>query len=246
VASGLSGFILKVRKAETPFFARLKRLVLAASVFEMPVPGFTRPIWGALYHGRMLAPELWRRLLSFAYRSPMFRSRCAHVGSRLYLEQIPRISGHVKLILGDDINISGHFSVRAGRSFDDPEIILGDKVFIGHQVVMQVARRIEMEEGAALAGGCYVTDNDAHPLDAAARLRGEAIAQDDVQPVKICRHAWVGRGSSIMKGVTIGEFAIIGVGSVVVSNVPPYSVAMGNPARVVKKMAQPAQDDHSG
>ncbi|MBN9662310.1 MAG: acyltransferase [Acidobacteria bacterium] len=239
MASGLSGFLLKIRKAETPFYARLKKLILALAITEVPMPGFTRPLWSLLYHLRMMVPEVWRRLLSVAYRIPLFKSQCAQVGRRLYLEQIPHISGKVKLILGDDVNISGHFSVRAGRTFEDPEIILGNKVFVGHQVTMQVAKRIEIEEGAALAAGCYVTDNDGHPLDIAARLRKEPVAPEEVMPVRIGRHAWIGRGSSIMKGVTIGEFAIVGVNSVVISDVPAYSIAMGNPARVVKKMPPP-------
>ena len=54
----------------------------------------------------------------------------------------------------------------------------------------------------------------------------------DVRPVRICKRAWIGNGTHIMKGVTIGEGAIIGANSVVISNIPPYSLAMGNPAEV--------------
>ena len=51
----------------------------------------------------------------------------------------------------------------------------------------------------------------------------------------IGRYAWIGQNSFIMKGVTVGEGAIIGVGSVVVNDVPAYCVAIGNPAKVVVK-----------
>jgi acetyltransferase-like isoleucine patch superfamily enzyme len=55
----------------------------------------------------------------------------------------------------------------------------------------------------------------------------------DIRPVRICKHAWIGNGCYIMKGVTIGEGAVIGVNSVVTSDIPPYSLAMGNPAEVL-------------
>jgi acetyltransferase-like isoleucine patch superfamily enzyme len=237
--SGFSEFWLKVRRAETPFYARIKSLLKALIAFELPSPRFLRPFWSALFHARMFAPDLWRRFLTVTYRAPMFKSQCAQVGRRLYLEQIPYLYGGPVLRIGDDVKISGSFAVLAGRTFDRPEVILHDNVFIGHGVVMQVAQRIEVEEGAALAGGCYVTDNDAHPTDIEARLRSEPVAADQVQPVRIGRYAWVGRGSYVMKGVTIGEFAIVGVGSVVVSDIPPFSVALGNPARVVKRLPVP-------
>ena len=60
-----------------------------------------------------------------------------------------------------------------------------------------------------------------------------------MKPVHVCRYAWIGQNSFILKGVTIGEGAIVGVNSVVVTDIPPYSVAMGNPARVVVKNAVP-------
>jgi acetyltransferase-like isoleucine patch superfamily enzyme len=54
-------------------------------------------------------------------------------------------------------------------------------------------------------------------------------------PVKICRYVWVGGKSIILPGVVIGEGAVIGAGSVVTKDIPPYCVAVGNPAKVIKK-----------
>ncbi len=59
-----------------------------------------------------------------------------------------------------------------------------------------------------------------------------------VQPVTIENHAWIGARVTIMPGVTIGEGAVIGAGSVVTKNIPPYSIAVGNPAKVIKERSR--------
>ena len=51
--------------------------------------------------------------------------------------------------------------------------------------------------------------------------------------MRICRDAMIGNGTHIMKGVTIGEGAIISANSVVINDIPPYAIAMGNPAEVI-------------
>lgn len=57
---------------------------------------------------------------------------------------------------------------------------------------------------------------------------------DTAASVIIEDYAWIGGGAIILPGVTIGEGSVIGAGAVVSKNVPPYSVAVGNPARVIK------------
>jgi acetyltransferase-like isoleucine patch superfamily enzyme len=56
------------------------------------------------------------------------------------------------------------------------------------------------------------------------------------KPVLIKQGAWIGAGASIMPGITIGKYAIVGAASVVTHAVPDYGVAVGNPARVVKTL----------
>jgi acetyltransferase-like isoleucine patch superfamily enzyme len=55
-------------------------------------------------------------------------------------------------------------------------------------------------------------------------------------PIHIQDKAWIGYGVSILKGVTIGEGAIIGAASVVTKDIPPYSIAAGNPAQIIRQL----------
>jgi acetyltransferase-like isoleucine patch superfamily enzyme len=69
------------------------------------------------------------------------------------------------------------------------------------------------------------------------RIQHVPLTARDIRPVRICRGAWLGRGVQVMKGVTVGEGAIIGANSVVIFDIPPYALAMGNPAEVIMRGA---------
>ncbi len=87
-----------------------------------------------------------------------------------------------------------------------------------------------------LAPNCIIVDSDFHahwPPEARATQPG--IESD--RPVTIGDYAWIGLNCIILKGVTIGEGAIIGAGSVVTRDVPPHSLAAGSPARVLRHLA---------
>jgi maltose O-acetyltransferase len=71
-----------------------------------------------------------------------------------------------------------------------------------------------------------------HPLDPELRAEG----WESAQPISIGSNVWVGSGSIILPGVTIGDGAVIGAGAVVSRDVPARSVAVGNPARVIKTL----------
>ena len=92
-----------------------------------------------------------------------------------------------------------------------------------------------IENDVSIGGDVSIRDTDAHPRNATDRIAGLPPGSGEIRPVRICKNAWIGNHIYILKGVTIGEGAIIGAGSVVVTDIPPHSVAIGNPARVVMK-----------
>ncbi len=69
-----------------------------------------------------------------------------------------------------------------------------------------------------------------HPLDSATRISGVEYAK----PITIGSKAWLGAGVIVCPGVTTGEGCVIGAGSVVTKDIPPYSIAVGNPCRVLR------------
>ncbi|MEE4213008.1 MAG: DapH/DapD/GlmU-related protein [Parvularcula sp.] len=93
-----------------------------------------------------------------------------------------------------------------------------------------------------------IHDTNGHPLDPDARhLQYQSIATvghpSEIEtilanPIAIEDKVWIGFGATILKGVTIGEGAIVAAGAVVTKDVPPYSIVAGNPARVVRNLAE--------
>jgi len=71
-----------------------------------------------------------------------------------------------------------------------------------------------------------------HPLDASDRNKGLEYAY----PITIGNNVWIGAGAIILPGVIIGNNVVIGAGSVVTKNIPAYSLAVGNPCRVIKRI----------
>lgn len=230
--------VLKIKRAETPFYAGIKRIAKGFTTFEIPGVAVLGPVLRLISFVGSSAVAGGRRILVVIYRAPLFRSRCVSVGRNLYLEQSPSVSGQPQITVGDDVCISGTFEIASGHVFDHPEVNIGNRVFIGHQVTIHASKKVTIEDGALISAQCYIADSDDHPHDRDLRAQGRPAPPDEIRPVHIGRDAWLGRGSYVLKGVTIGEGAIVGAGSVVLSNVPRFSIAVGNPARTVMRLQE--------
>jgi acetyltransferase-like isoleucine patch superfamily enzyme len=94
-------------------------------------------------------------------------------------------------------------------------VTLEDEVFIGHNVT-------------------FINDLLPRATDAQGRLQTEADWK--CIPTLVKKGASIGSSATLLCGVTVGEYAIVGAGSVVTKDVPPYSVVVGNPAKVLKML----------
>ena len=88
---------------------------------------------------------------------------------------------------------------------------------------------------ALIAPNCVIVDSDFHaPWPPEARATEPGLERD--APVTVGDYAWIGMQCIILKGVTVGEGAMVGAGSVVTADVPPRTLAAGAPARVIRKL----------
>jgi UDP-2-acetamido-3-amino-2,3-dideoxy-glucuronate N-acetyltransferase len=113
-------------------------------------------------------------------------------------------------VVGRRCKISSHAFICEG-------VVIEDEVFIGHHV-------------------CFTND----VLPRACRVDGTLQTRDDwrLVPTRVQRRASIGSGAVLLPGVTVGEGAIVGAGSVVTEDVAPRAVVAGNPARFIRTLAE--------
>jgi acetyltransferase-like isoleucine patch superfamily enzyme len=235
MSSAIESFVLRVKRAETPGFKRLKATARWLLTANVPIPRALRAPGRLLYHLRFFLRDIWYRIKSLVWFYPLFACRCEAIGKRVQLVALPEVSGHTHLYVGDDVRFSGNFGVTSGRFCAHPTLRIGNRSFLGHNVAITCNREVVIEDDVLVAAGCTISDYDGHARDLERRVSDMPPGQDEMLPVRICRGAWIGSRSMILKGVTVGEGAIAGALSVVTHDVPAHSLVVGAPARVVNE-----------
>ena len=139
----------------------------------------------------------------------------------------------------------GDNSLVEGRIFFDREegfVRIGSRTFIGASTNLVCADSIAIGDDVLIAWGCTIVDHNSHSLvwserkdDVTKWIRGEKDwSKVPAGKVVIENRAWVGFNSIILKGLTVGEGAVVGAGSVVTKDVAPYTIVAGNPARIIR------------
>lgn len=175
----------------------------------------------------------------------------SHLVAGFRLTMHKPVPGKTFLKVGDNSMLSCNvvFETSSG------EVVIGDNCFIGAGHILSISK-VEIGDNVFVAWGGYIYDHDSHSLDY--KLRQDDITQQLIdyragksfienknwgvvnsKPIKICSNVWIGMNCTILKGVTIGEGAIVAAGSIVTKDVAPWTVVAGNPAREVKKLPTP-------
>lgn len=162
--------------------------------------------------------------------------------------QIPpsvRLSAHQVQWQEDCIlSLGKHTQVEGRLVFERPQarIKIGSRCFING--TLAAAQSIEIGDDVMTSWGVTIVDHDSHsPIfsqrkdDVVHWLAGHKNWQYvKMAPVKICDKAWIGFNVILLKGVTIGEGAVVGAGAVVTKDIPAWTVAAGNPAKVIREL----------
>jgi acetyltransferase-like isoleucine patch superfamily enzyme len=114
----------------------------------------------------------------------------------------------------------------------EPTITIGDRVSATSNLTVAAMLRIEIGDDVMFASNVNLTDG-LHGYETV-KLPYKYQPIERLAPIRIERGCWIGQNVVVLPGVTIGELSIVGANSVVAKDIPPYSIAVGAPARVTK------------
>lgn len=208
------------------------------SLLRVRIP-VIRPIYGTIWTFRPLVLRLWGLTTKILYREPMLRYRCEEVGVGLALEgAVPLIIGDGRIRIGEGVRIGGRNTWVVGfKVSEGAELVIGDRVSVNYQTTISVARSVRIGDDTMIAGNVQIYDNISHPLSPARRLRHDSFTLEESAPIVIGKNCWIGNQAIVMRGVTIGDNSVVAAGSIVTKSVPPNTLVGGNPARVIKQIA---------
>lgn len=179
-------------------------------------------------------------------------SQYAEIGNSINRGISIRLDNPVKnkkyLFVGNDSIVSGQYIFESNEGY----ITIGDHSYVGGGTFISRSS-ITIGNNVTIAWGGTVYDHDSHSLDFMERRKDIDDELSDIRngrnfiqnkdwsnvkskPIVIKDDVWIGMNVIILKGVTIGEGAIVGAGSVVTKDVPSWTVVAGNPAKVVKHL----------
>jgi len=110
---------------------------------------------------------------------------------------------------------------------DGAELKIGDYTFVGRGVEFDVMEKVHVGSHTLIAPNCFITDHT-HLIAAGARIDQQAC---EARPTTIGSDVWLGTGSVVLSGITIGDGAVIGANSVVTRDIAAGTVMAGAPAR---------------
>jgi acetyltransferase-like isoleucine patch superfamily enzyme len=152
----------------------------------------------------------------------------------------------IRLLPGCTVRVGDRSILLAQVLFDrdGASLSLGDRTFVGKSM-MAIASRVEIGNDVLIAWGCTIVDHDSHALCFSGRkndvsnwyLGLKDWSRVEIEPVTIRDKVWIGLNVVILKGVTIGEGAVVAAASVVTKDVEPWTIVAGNPARVVRELS---------
>jgi acetyltransferase-like isoleucine patch superfamily enzyme len=197
-----------------------------------------RPLHRALYAAQAMIREAIAQAARIAWWTPLFLSHVETPAPGLRLDGgMPQVLGPLRLRIGRDCRINGRTTFAARPSTrPGPVLEIGDNVGISWMTSISVGTRVVLGNNVRIAQRCFLAGYPGHPLDAADRAAGLPCTPAQIGDIVLEDDVWLGTGVMVMPGVRIGRGTVVAAGSVVTRDLPPFVVAGGMPAKVIREL----------
>lgn len=192
--------------------------------------------WISLFLFKVLNPlcsfksYLFKRLYSY-----WSRNKLRDAPASLTFKYPVYIRGGHAVCVGEHTSFGRYSVITTWNDNDDVSLKIGESCNFGEFVHITAVNQIVIGDGVVTGRWVTITDNS-HGASTLEDMEKHPFARPIVSKgkVHVGRNVWIGDKATILPGVSIGEGSIIGANSVVSNDIPAYSVAVGNPAKVVK------------
>lgn len=149
-----------------------------------------------------------------------------------------RLNGPGRIAIGESVYVGAGCWLQTLGDAPGPALVIGDGSSFAGNCVLSATQEIRLGRKVLLARNVYIADHSHAFEDIDVAVLDQGVTR--VAPVTIGDGAWLGQNVVVSPGVTIGAGAVVGSNSVVTADVPPYCVAVGAPAKVVRRLDRPA------
>ncbi len=169
------------------------------------------------------------------------------LNENIIIHPLSKISyNRIKLKKNCAVSVSENTQVDGSIIFDNDnaKVLIGKRSFVSAIIIC--AESVEIGNDVMISWGTTIIDHNSHSISFSKRsedvknwMQGKKDWENvKISPIKIYDKVWIGFNAIILKGVTIGEGAVIGAGSVVTKDVPPWTIVAGNPARIIRELLE--------
>lgn len=148
------------------------------------------------------------------------------------------VRGKKKISIGNGLTTGKYCRIEAHGAGDKYSLIIGKNCQINDSVHIAAADCIKLGDNVLIASRVFITDLNHGSYKGDVHSHPDVICNERTlytAPVDIGSNVWLGEGVVVLPGVTIGSSSIIGANSVITGNIPENSIAVGNPAKVIKR-----------
>ncbi len=139
--------------------------------------------------------------------------------------------GNNVLLVGNSIlSVADEYSEYDSK---EPQLKIEDRVRVNMFTMIAAVKSVHIKKNVNIGQFCFIGDHDHEYRDVTKPVRDQGLT--NVKPVVINKDTWIANKVTVCSGVTIGKHCVIGANSVVTRDIPDYSVAVGAPAKVIKK-----------
>lgn len=164
-------------------------------------------------------------------RARWYLRKATTVGSRVRLRGRPIVSNHGRMLIGSRVQLVSTAAKLELVTAEGGTLEIGDRTLVNYGGSIAAAQSVRIGSHCLIGTHAIIMDNDFHRIEPERRYE-----MPESRPIVIEDNVWIGARVIVLGGVTIGEGSCIGAGSLVIADIPPRSLAVGVPAKVIRTL----------